>query len=60
MFFSNLASDLEVCHLVGGKLPFFIFPYIGLLIIPIDVHIFLRGGYTTTNQSCFVCWLNHA
>ena len=28
---------------------FFIFPYIGLLIIPIDVHIFQRGG-PTTNQ----------
>ena len=31
-------------------LPFFIFPYIGLLIIPIDFHIFQRGG-PTTNQS---------
>ena len=31
-------------------LPFFIFPLIlGLLIIPIDVHIFQRGG-STTNQ----------
>ena len=30
-------------------LPFFIFPYIGLLIIPIDVHLFQRGG-PTTNQ----------
>ena len=30
-------------------LPFFIFPYIGLLIIPIDFHIFQRGG-PTTNQ----------
>ena len=28
---------------------FFIFPYIGLLIIPIDFHIFQRGG-PTTNQ----------
>ena len=28
---------------------FFSFPYIGLLIIPIDVHIFQRGG-PTTNQ----------
>ena len=27
----------------------FIFPYIGLLIIPIDFHIFQRGG-PTTNQ----------
>ena len=31
-------------------LPFFIFPYFGNLIIPIDFHIFQRGGYTTTNQ----------
>ena len=31
---------------------FFIFPYIGLLIIPIDVHIFQRGG-PTTNQNYF-------
>ena len=34
-------------------LPFFIFPYIGLLITPIDFHIFQRGGLTT-NQLCFV------
>ena len=32
-------------------LPFFIFPYIGSLIIPIDVHIFQRGGPTTNQQS---------
>ena len=31
-------------------LPFFIFPYIGFLIIPIDFHIFQRGG-PTTNQN---------
>ena len=31
-------------------LPFFIFPYIGNVIIPIDFHIFQRGG-PTTNQS---------
>ena len=31
----------------------FIFPSIGLLIIPIDVHIFKRGG-PTTNQYMFV------
>ena len=30
-------------------LPFFIFPYIGLLIIEMDFHIFQRGG-PTTNQ----------
>ena len=31
-------------------LPFFIVPYIGFLIIPIDVHIFQRGGWTTNQQ----------
>ena len=31
-------------------LPFFIFPYIGLLIIPIDFHIFQRGGPTTNQE----------
>ena len=30
---------------------FFIFPYIGLLIIPTDFHIFQRGGPTTTQLS---------
>ena len=35
-------------------LPFLIFPYIGLLIIPIDFHIFQRGG-PTTNQ----IWYHH-
>ena len=34
----------------------FIFPYIGLLIIPIDVHIFQRGG-PTTNQ-ILIDWNN--
>ena len=33
----------------------FIFPYIGLLIIPIDFHIFQRGG-PTTNQQCIAGW----
>ena len=37
-------------------LPFFIFPYIGFLIIPIDFHIFQRGGYTTTNQQGRSYW----
>ena len=32
-------------------LPFFIFPYIGLLIIPIDFHVFQRGGPTTNQLS---------
>ena len=31
-------------------LPFFIFPYIGLLIIPIDFPIFQRGGLTTNQM----------
>ena len=37
---------------------FFIFPYIGNLIIPIDVHIFQRGGLTTNQK---ISWLlNHS
>ena len=37
----------------------FIFPCIGLLIIPIDFHIFQRGGPTTNQryQECFQRWL---
>ena len=36
--------------LVGGLVAIFYFPFfIGCLIIPIDVHIFQRGG-PTTNQ----------
>ena len=31
---------------------FFIFPYIGFLIIPIDFHIFQRGGPTTNQITC--------
>ena len=31
-------------HWLVVWLPFFIFPYIGLLIIPTDFHIFQRGG----------------
>ena len=38
------------CFLVGGLVAIWIiFPYIGFLIIPIDFHIFQRGG-PTTNQ----------
>ena len=40
--FMDLSGWWFGCH-------FFIFPYIGLLIIPIDFHIFQRGG-PTTNQ----------
>ena len=44
---------------------FFIFPYIGLLIIPIDVHIFSEGFSPTTNQLLWVAknwqcsWCSH-
>ena len=38
-------------NLLGGLVAInFIFPYIGLLIIPIDFHIFQRGGPTTNQQ----------
>ena len=49
-------TDLLVClfhlWLVVWNINF-IFPYIGLLIIPIDFHIFQRGG-PTTNQHLFI------
>ena len=35
--------DFLQYHWLVVWLPFFIFPYIGLLIIPIDFHIFQRG-----------------
>ena len=42
-----------IACLVGGLVAIcYIFPYIGLLIIPIDFHIFQRGG-PTTNQMFF-------
>ena len=38
-------------NLVGGDWNMtFIFPYVGNVIIPIDVHIFQRGGYTTNQM----------
>ena len=38
-------SVKEGIYLVGGLVAIFgIFPYIGFLIIPIDFHIFQRGG----------------
>ena len=46
--------------LVGGLVAMnFMFPYIGCLIIPIDVHIFQRGG-PTTNQNGIqdIIWWN--
>ena len=41
--------SVRYCSWLVVWLPFLIFPYIGNLIIPIDVHIFQRGG-PTTNQ----------
>ena len=35
---------------------FFIFPYVGNLIIPIDFHIFQRGGPTTNQLYYFLLW----
>ena len=37
---------------------FFIFPYIGNVIIPIDFHIFQRGGPTTNQQCCEGFWFS--
>ena len=47
---------VSYCHiLVGGLVAIFYFPiHIGLLIIPIDFHIFQRGG-PTTNQYMLLC-----
>ena len=47
---------VAVCvYLVGGLVAIkFMFPYIGNVIIPIDVHILQRGG-PTTNQILFLC-----
>ena len=42
-------SDHPILTWLVVWLPFFIFPYIGFLIIPLDFHIFQRGG-PTTNQ----------
>ena len=56
MFKPNLVPELfrglaQTTILVGGLVAiFWIFPYIGLLIIPIDFHIFQRGGPTTNQQ----------
>ena len=51
-----LSAGSATCHLVGFELyagwwfgTFFIFPYIGNVIIPTDFHIFQRAG-STTNQ----------
>ena len=41
--------------LVGGLVAMnFIFPYIGLLIVPVDFHIFQRGGQKPPTSSAFV------
>ena len=52
----NLLDEWIVSYkyLVGGLVAIWIiFPYIGFLIIPIDFHIFQRGG-PTTNQISYV------
>ena len=51
VFFLLLEISVPIWLVVW--LPFFIFPYIGLLIIPIDFHIFQRGGPTTNHQPVF-------
>ena len=55
VFFFECTLSIDTIWLVVW-LPFFIFPYIGLLIIPIDFHIFQRGG-PTTNQPCMCFFL---
>ena len=46
-------KSVGITKLVGGLVAIFYFPYVGCLIIPIDFHIFQRGG-PTTNQQRFV------
>ena len=41
----------DIDYLVGGLVAIFFFPYIGLLILPIDFHIFQRGGPTTSQTT---------
>ena len=56
-----LASGKRLHDWLVVWLPFFIFPYIGLLIIPIDFHIFQRGGPTTNQMTMWnhhVEWVN--
>ena len=44
--------------LVGGLVAIFYFPiHIGFLIIPIDVHIFQRGGPTTNQYKYIDLWI---
>ena len=51
---------VEEKELVGGLVAMnFIFPHIGLLIIPLDVHIFQRAG-PTTNQTSLFGWKDRA
>ena len=44
-----LTKRLFTLHILSGWWfgTFFMFPYIGNVIIPIDFHIFQRGWYTT-------------
>ena len=50
---TELYQSANMSILVGALVAIFIFPYIGNVIIPIDVHIFQRGG-PTTNQNKFL------
>ena len=52
-------SKLARAELVGGLVAIFYFPInIGLLIIPIDFHIFQRGGPTTNRRRMNPCYLH--
>ena len=54
---SGISSGVKVAGWWFGTC--FIFPYIGLLIIPIDFHIFQRGGPTTNQVGLLktsICW----
>ena len=53
--------QLYIYNILVGGLEHFFFPYIGLLIIPTDFHIFQRGSnhqaeYIYIYYTAFVCW----
>ena len=45
----------EELNLVSGFKHFFVFPYTGNVIIPLDFHIFQMGRYTTNQESVSEC-----
>ena len=55
-----ISKPILFSYLVGGLVAIkFIFPYMGFLIIPIDFHIFQRGGPTTNqllSQHLLISW----